>query len=227
MRISVVIPVLDEAERLPRLLATLTGLVDVVVVDGGSRDGTPALAEAGGARVIVSAPGRGRQMNAGAAAAQGEVLWFLHGDCLPHPDAAGAITRALADPGVVGGCFRLQFDAAGLGYRALGLASTLRARWTGTLYGDQGLFMRREAFDAAGGFPDQPLMEDHVLSRRLGSLGRLAILPLPMLTSARRFQRFGLVRTVWRMQVVKLLYALGVPLPQIVVYYQGRGRSGA
>jgi rSAM/selenodomain-associated transferase 2 len=213
--LSIVIPVLDEAAWLGAALAALPGGVgvEVVVVDGGSADGTADLArrfapEAGarGLRLVVmeAERGRARQMNAGAARARGEVLLFLHADTLLPPGALPAIAAALARPEVVGGAFRHSFRERGVGLWLVSAASNLRARLWGTLYGDQAIFVRRRAFEALGGFRALPLFEDADLSRRMRRLGRTVLLPLRVRTSARRYLRGGVARTAWRMARWKL-----------------------
>lgn len=224
MLISAIIPTLDEEKMLPALLDRLAmqagdGL-EVVVSDGGSADATLAIARDRKALVIRAERGRGRQLNAGAAAARGEVLWFVHADCLPDPGAVPAIARAMADLDRPGGYFRLRFAPASPSLRLIAWGSHLRAALTGHVFGDQGLFVRRSAFQDLGGFPDQPLMEDWELSIALGRLGRLVSLPLPMVTSSRRFLAGGTWPTFWRMQALKLRYCLGAPADALAKAYR-------
>lgn len=192
MRISVVVPTLGEAERLPRLLSRLQWMPvhEVVVSDGGSEDGTAEVARRGGARVVVGVPGRGRQLDTGARAATGDVLWFVHADTLPPVDAVAHIRRALADARTVAGAFHIRTLDDG-GRRRLGpllRVADLRSRWSRRPYGDQALFVRRSAYDAVGGFSDRPLLEDVELSRRLARHGRVARVPAEVKVSGRRMQ---------------------------------------
>jgi rSAM/selenodomain-associated transferase 2 len=217
-RVAVVIPTLDEEARIGARLAELGamhGVVEVIVVDGGSRDRTVAIAE-GFPRVrVVRAPrGRGTQMNAGARAAAdaADVLLFLHADVAPPPDATAWIAAALADPHVVGGAFRTWTVPDGDRRRWLAPLlhlADVRSRVTRLPYGDQALFVRRAAFVAAGGFPDQPLLEDVELARRLRRLGRLRTVPAVVLVSGRRFLAHPLASAA-KMRLVPLLYRLGV-----------------
>jgi rSAM/selenodomain-associated transferase 2 len=161
-------------------------------VDGGSTDGTPEVARAHDARVLASAPGRARQMNAGAEVASGEVLLFLHADTRLPEGAFAAIHDALADPGVSAGCFRLRFDTASFWLRVWTLPIWMR--WKPWAFGDRALFVRRSAFNAVSGFPVWPLFEDVEMVQRVGEAGRFAFLPLSVTTSARRYDRNGRLR---------------------------------
>lgn len=213
--ISAVVPVLDEERLLPTCLGTLLtrpGIDEVVVVDGGSRDGSrEAAARFGGVRWIEASRGRARQLNAGARAARGDVFLFLHADCVPPPDAAERIEGALSDPRVVAGAFRTRHDPRGVPplVRPFLPLADLRSRRTHLFYGDQAPFVRRSAFFQAGGFPDQPIFEDLELARRLARLGRIAILDAQVLVSARRFARRPL-RSAILARLLPPLYAAGV-----------------
>lgn len=224
LAISVVIPTLNEAERLPRLLAALAWmpLLEVIVADGGSTDDTCALAARGGAQVVrVPQAGRARQLNAGAAVAQGRVLWFLHADACPPEGAVAGIRHALADPGVVGGAFLLRTvsDRGGRGWGPLLRIADVRSRVTRHPYGDQGLFVRRDVFDAVGPYPDLALMEDLALSQHLVRVGRLARVPLEVTVSGRRFEN-RLLASFAMMQVFPTLYRLGVPTERLAAWYR-------
>jgi len=219
--ISVVVPTLNEAAVLARTLAAVpAGFREVIVADGGSADGTTAIALEHGARVRVSPAGRGPQMNAGAAAARGGVLLFLHADTALPADAADRIGAALADPGVVGGAFSLGIDSPDPRLGLIARAANLRTRITGVPYGDQALFVRRGAFEAAGGFPDVSIMEDVALGRKLKRLGRVVLLPARVRTSARRWEREGVVRTTLRNAALISLYLLGVPPARLARWYR-------
>ena len=210
------IPTWNEANRLPRLLDAIAECrpppLEVIVVDAGSDDGTRDAA-AGRARVLASDRGRARQQNAGASAARGRVLWFLHADSKPRPEALGEIERAI-DEGAAGGCFTIEFPeeeverAASLAVIERGINLRTRLSRTGT--GDQGIFVRREAFDAIGGFPDWPLLEDVGLFRALKRTGPIAICHGSLRTSARRWLNRGVVRTMLRMWALRIGFMAGV-----------------
>ena len=210
MQLSVVIPTLDEAERITQSVSSAVGGADeVLVVDGGSRDGTPERAEAAGARVISSTPGRARQLGIGAEAARGDVLLFLHADTrLPSGWDAG-VRHALADPDVVGGAFRFRFDERTLVLRLLEWGTRLRVALLRLPYGDQALFVRRSVLDAIGGLPQVPIMEDLDLVAALKRRGRLVLLTLPATTSARRYRERGPLRTAARNMLAALAWACG------------------
>jgi len=223
----VIVPALDEAQAIGATLAALAPLRarghEVIVVDGGSADGTPDLARPHADRVLTSPPGRARQMNAGAAAARGEVLLFVHADTRLPADADAAIARALA-AGRVWGRFDVRLAGRHALLRVVERAMNLRSRLTGIATGDQALFVRRAPFDAAGGFPEIPLMEDVALSRRLRARARPACLGERVTTSARRWERQGVLRTVVRMWLLRLAYALGVAPARLARWYPAVNR---
>jgi rSAM/selenodomain-associated transferase 2 len=218
MKISIIIPVLDEERRIGQCLAELQGFEEFIVVDGGSRDRTVEIARAAGARVETAPRGRASQMNHGARLASGEVLLFLHADVSLPRDVRVHVERALSDAGVVAGAFR-TWHVADDGRRAPWLhLADLRSRLSGLPYGDQALFLRQEVFERAGGFPDQPLMEDLELSRRLRRLGRIAIVPASVRVSGRRFLAHP-IRDTLLVNAFPLLYRLGVPAERLARFY--------
>ena len=219
--ISVIIPTLNEATHLPRTLAALAGAVgvEVIVVDGGSRDDSLAIAQAAGATTLVAAGGRGAQMNWGATQAQGEWLLFLHGDTVVPPGFEYWIRHCLGQPGVVAGAFDLAIDGPGWGLRWVEWGVKQRSRWLQLPYGDQGLFLRASDFRGLGGFPALPIMEDFALVQQLRRRGQIARVPLPVLTSARRWQRLGVGRTTLLNQIMVLGYSLGVPPSRLARWY--------
>ncbi|MDE3203572.1 MAG: TIGR04283 family arsenosugar biosynthesis glycosyltransferase [Acidobacteriota bacterium] len=220
--VSIVVPVLDEADRVEECLARIAsdfGGCELVVVDGGSTDGTVERA-ATLARVVHSRRGRGPQLNAGAAATSGDIIWFLHADTSIDPGALGQIRAAVADPAVVGGGLSIRFDGAGPALGYLAWSSNQRARRLGHIFGDQAMFVRRTVFDRLGGFADIPLMEDFDLSRRLRRRGRLVLLDATSTASARRFETYGTWRMIAFMQYLKLLFVAGVDPYRIAARYQ-------
>ena len=225
MRLSIVIPALDEAEHLARLLPDLARAcpdAEVLVIDAGSRDGTAELvARHPGARLLTAARGRARQMNAGAAAAGGDALLFLHADTRLPEGAAGAIARALARPGVIAGRFDVCFDRERAVLGMVAWFMNRRSRLSGICTGDQAIFVRRADFEAVGGYPDIPLMEDIELSRRLKRRGRLCALRLRVTTSARKWEREGPLRTIVLMWTLRCLHFCGVAPARLHRWYYG------
>ncbi len=223
MRLTIVVPALDEADNLARLLPDLAGAcpgAEIVVVDGGSRDGTAeVVARQPGVRLLASARGRARQMNHGAGAAGGDALLFLHADTRLPGGAAAAIERALAEPGVVGGRFDVRFDSPRRVLRMVAWFMNARSRLSGICTGDQAIFVRRADFEAAGGYPDIPLMEDIELSRRLKRRGRLRALRLRVTTSARKWEREGPLRTIGLMWALRFLHFCGVAPARLHHWY--------
>jgi len=216
-RIAVIVPVLDEERVAPALAARLAALtadtptVETIVVDGGSRDGTVAALERAGLRVIASPRGRGAQMNAGAAATTAPALLFLHADTALPAGALAAIAAALdGDPRTVGGCFRVRIASRDPRLRAAARLINLRSRLLPSATGDQALFVRRDAFERLGGFRPLALMEDLDFVARLARLGRFCLLPSAVETSARRWERHGVTRTIALMWTLRLGYHLGV-----------------
>lgn len=210
--ISVIIPALNEADCIGQTLASLQPdqETEVIVVDGGSQDATAGLAAAAGATVLTSSRGRGRQMNRGAAAATGKILFFLHADTLAPPAYAQLIRSALQCPGVRAGAFSLKMRGAGPGLAAITHNANLRSRWLQMPYGDQGLFLPADLFSRLGGFPEQPIMEDFAFVRQLRRHGRILTLPQAVLTSSRRWQHLGLWRTTYINQLMIFGYYTGV-----------------
>lgn len=217
--ISVVIPVLDEAAALPSLLASLPDEVEVVVADGGSSDGSAEVAAAAGAVVVEAPRGRAAQQNAGAAAASGDVLVFLHADSRLPAGFADSLARAQADPRVAGGNFALRFDGDDAFSRVLGWWYAVQ-RMLGVWYGDSSMWVRAEVFWALGGFPPLPIMEDYALVRALRLVGATPCLPGPATTSSRRWRALGVRRTVVSWVVIRWLFLLGVPATRLAHLYE-------
>ena len=210
--ISVVVPVLNEAANIEKSLQNLEqigGIKEVIVVDGGSSDNTITLATPY-ARVIRAPQGRAWQMNAGAREAAGGILLFLHADTAITREGIELLRQLMADPGVVGGCYKLCFDDRSLLFKLIALGSNLRARLGKIYFGDQGIFVRREIFIEINGFPEVPLMEEWGFCRKLRQKGRLVQLPARVTTSSRRWHKYGVWKTILLMHRLKLLYLLGV-----------------
>lgn len=222
--VSLIVPVLDEAAGIGALLdhlAALPGEFEVVVCDGGSRDGTADLAAAHRVAPVVlrTARGRAEQQNAGAAAARGEALAFLHADSRLPDGAIAAIRGAMRDPGCPGGNFALRFDGEDRFSRVLSRWYAVQRR-AGVYYGDSTLWLRRSAWDALGGFAPLPIMEDYELVRRLERCGRTACLPGPAVTSSRRWREAGPGRTVIGWVVIRWLWIAGVPAARLAPLYR-------
>ena len=218
--IAAVVPALNEAETIGATIGALfaAGIAQIIVVDGGSADDTAGRARLAGAEVIRSPAGRGRQMNRGALAAKAELLVFVHADTRLPGDGAAQIRRALSDPAVVGGSFRLSFDDPHPLLAVYGRFSRLESRWT--TFGDQAFFMRRQAWRAAGGFPEIPLLEDVVMRRRLRRLGLFVKAAGVVTTSARRFRREGVARRQLLNGLVLALHSLGVAPEDLNRFYR-------
>lgn len=228
-RISVVVPARNEAENLPPVLERLgeAAGVEIIVVDGGSTDGTAEVARQHSARVLTSPPGRARQMNAGADAATGSILLFCHADTL-LPSGFDRLIRAALTPGdagTMGGAFALGIDEPGRGYRWIESAVRWRNRLTRIPYGDQGIFLRHDVFHRLGGFPDEPIMEDYLLMRRLRRVGHIALLAAPALSSGRYWRRWGLWRASLINQTVVLGYHFGLPLAWLARWRRDPGAT--
>jgi rSAM/selenodomain-associated transferase 2 len=220
MTVSVIIPTLNEESCLADTIRSVRALqpLEIIVVDGGSSDGTAAAAA--GADAFLCAPrGRAVQMNHGARRACGELLLFLHADCTLEAGALEAARRCLRLPGVVACCFRQTVVADHRLYRAVDLCANLRVRLTGMAYGDQGLCIRRPIFEALAGFPELPLMEDVGLSRRLRRHGRLVLASKRIFVSSRRWRQAGIVRQTLRNWGLTGMAALGVPPSMLERFY--------
>ena len=231
-RISIVIPTYNEGERIrATITAALTrdSHVEVIVVDGGSTDGTRDIATHAGAHAVVVGPptgGRAACQNAGADSATGDILLFLHGDTLLPDDYGSLVRTALADPTIAMTAFELTLYPRLFGIGLVELGANMRSRYRQLPYGDQALCMRRETFMALGKFPAQTMLEDlelvYTFRRRNGGT-KIVTLPACVTSSSRRWMIHGVIGNTLRNQLVLIGYAVGVPLPRITMWYYGHG----
>jgi rSAM/selenodomain-associated transferase 2 len=226
-RLAVVIPTLNEAQALPLLLEDLGALesrlpLDVVVADGGSTDGTIACALAGGARVVHAPRGRARQLNAGARAARGDWLLFLHADSRLPQEALCALHDAIGEPAQLGvASFRFAIDLTAGWKHVIEKGQAVREALLGLTYGDQGLLVRTDLFEAIGGYPDVPLMEDVAIIRALRRRTHVERLPAAIVTSGRRHRQGGVLRTALEHTALISLYFLGVSPSRLARWRNG------
>lgn len=219
--LSIIIPTLNEAGSLPELLASVLKepQTEIIVVDGGSSDATCGIAEEAGVRIIRCGRGRGRQMNAGAAMARGEVLLFLHADSQLPPDFARTVWTCM-ESGQTVGAFRLRIDDPSWVYRLVEFGANLRSRWLQLPYGDQAMFMKSAIFFTMNGFQNWPLLEDVDLVRRFRrSRGRIVITATSVTVSARRWRRIGVIRATLLNQIIIIAYRLGVSPGRLAALY--------
>jgi rSAM/selenodomain-associated transferase 2 len=222
VKISIIVPVLDEGERLRPFLEQLrqrTGSAEIIVVNAA---GSRSMVQAGTElcdRMLTTRRGRAGQMNAGANAAMGDVFWFVHADCAVPQDCLEQIRRTIEDERFVGGCFRIRFPRRQLIYRVSDAGGNLAVELFGRCYGDHGIFCRREDFVAIGGFPELPLLEDAEFYRRLRERGRTQQLASHIITSPRRYQEIGPYRLTASYLLLSTLYILRVPIPLLAQIY--------
>jgi rSAM/selenodomain-associated transferase 2 len=229
--LSIIVPVLDEEARIGAALSALAPFrgrgAEVIVADGGSGDRTVGIAGPLADRVIAVPRGRGAQMNAGAAAATGDVLLFLHADTRLPPAADRLVLEGLAGSGRRWGRFDVRLSGALPMLRVVEGLMNVRSRLTGIATGDQAIFVTRQAFESVGRYPEIPLMEDIALSKRLKRIGRPLCLPAHVVTSSRRWERDGVWRTILCMWRLRLAYFFGAdPRDLARRYYPGRVRDG-
>ena len=225
-RISVVIPVLNEEAHLGAALQSLRIQGhELIVVDGGSSDATTTIAADYADQVLSSEPGRARQMNLGAHAATGDILWFLHVDTLAPSTAAEEVIRVLGeDRDRIWGRFDVRLSGSHPLFRLIESMMNLRSRLTGIATGDQGIFVRRGVFEQIGGYGDLPLMEDIDLSRRLKRLGRPHCSRVRLLTSSRRWEQNGILATILLMWYLRLAFFFGRSPERLAEIYRAGGR---
>lgn len=222
-KISIIIPTLNEAKTIAQTLtSTQQGAnnVEVIVVDGGSEDNTRAIAQSLGVKVLSTTTGRATQMNVGAKVATGDILLFLHADTHLPAEFDTLVRTTLTQPGFIAGAFALRIDATLISLRLIEWGVNWRSRWLQMPYGDQAIFLKSVVFQKMGGFPELPLMEDFELMRQLRRLGRVAIVPVPVLTSARRWLKQGVFKTTLMNQIAIVAYLLGVSPERIQRWYR-------
>ncbi len=220
--ISVVIPTLNEEQHVEETLRSVRkggSGVEILVVDGGSNDATVEQAKELADRVLRGPRGRGRQMNRGAKAANGDLLLFLHADTRVPPNFDHVIRSTLRENGVVAGCFRLTIDAEHAGLTLIEWAANMRSRLIQLPYGDQGLFLRKDTFRSNCGFPEQSLMEDLELVCRLRRKGRIRTSPVPVKTAPRRWEQNGIIANTFYNQMLLTGYFLGVSPDHLAKWY--------
>lgn len=225
--LSIIIPVFNEASVIQKTLLSLGKYpeVEIIVVDGGSKDNTIQLARELGIKVLISPEGgKALQMNWGASHAKGNVLLFLHADTILPPDYLGLIKEALSSSNFILGAFELNIDGAGILLRCLEKLVKLRSRFFSLPYGDQALFLKTATFRAMGGFSHIPIMEDFELVQRLKKRGKIYIIPAPVLTSNRRWRKLGIVKTTLINQLVILGYYGGVSPHKLACFYRNFGK---
>lgn len=219
-----IVPILDEEAIMPALIRRLAALrqdgCEILIVDGGSRDGGPEIARANGYPVMTTAPGRARQMNAGAKAARGDILLFLHADTALPADALACVRAVLDSDAAEWGRFDVHIESSARVLRAVASLMNWRSRFTGISTGDQAIFVRRDVFDSIGGFPDQPLMEDIEISKRLRRRSWPRRVASRAVTSGRRWEQRGVWRTILLMWRLRLAYWCGVPAATLAERYR-------
>ncbi|MDT8272122.1 MAG: TIGR04283 family arsenosugar biosynthesis glycosyltransferase [Desulfomonilia bacterium] len=225
--ISVIIAALNEEATIARTVQSLRAGagIEIIVVDGGSTDGTVYQAAASGAKVVSRAPGRAAQMNYGAFQARGRILLFLHADTLVPAGYDRAIRDALRDNSSVAGSFRLSLDGKSPGLRLIEAGANLRTRRCMLPYGDQGLFMWKEFFLELGGYPEMPILEDVALIREIRRRGHVILLPLDALTSSRRYDSIGVFRTWFINVMVYACHGAGMTSEEIARLYKTRSSA--
>ena len=228
------VPTYQEESALENCLGSLQGQAppfEAIVVDGGSSDRTQEIATAyqvadstgilASIRMVCSPErGRARQMNFGAQQAGADILLFLHADSQLPPDGLQAVRHAMANTAAIGGRFAVSLDRHELPYNAIEWGMNARTRLTGCFTGDMGIFVWRSLFEQLGGYPQQPLMEDFELSRRMQQLGQVAYLPQKIVTSSRRWQQSGPLKTVALMQAIRVGYRCGVSAERLARWYR-------
>ncbi len=223
-KISIIIPVLNEALAISTVIKRLGDAsdVEIIVVDGGSQDETVNIAKSFSVKVLCTTPGRASQMNGGAAIATGDILLFLHGDTILPNNFDSLIRETLQDSRIIAGAFELRIDSQRWGVRLIERMVKMRSHFLSMPYGDQAIFLEASIFQDIGGFPNLPIMEDFELIRCLRKEGKIAIIPAPVITSGRRWEKLGVVKTTLINQLIVAGYLLGIPPEELVGWYRQR-----
>lgn len=222
-KISIIIPVLNEAKVIGINLAKLSAneAIEIIFVDGGSQDNTVDLIKKNQFTVIKSPVAqRSYQMNLGAEKAQGKILLFLHGDTILPPNYLELVTNSLAQKNIIAGAFELKIDAPNLIFRLVESLVNCRSHFLKLPYGDQAIFLTRETFNQLNGFANIKIMEDFELIKRLGKLGKIDIIKHPVITSARRWQKLGILKTTLINQIIIIGYYLGIDTDKLSQFYR-------
>lgn len=226
MKISVIIPVYGEEKNINSAISAVKGIAgetdyEIVVVDGGPGESTLKSIKDENTVKLVSLPGRSKQMNAGAARAAGEVLLFLHADTRLPEGAFEDIREAMKDKNINGGAFSLSIDTKNIFLKFIAFTANIRSRFLRIPYGDQAIFFRKKYFDAIGGYKDIPLMEDlEIMGRLKKNKEMIAVLSSRAVTSARRWEKEGILRATLRNKFIKFMYNLGVRPEKLAQYYK-------
>ena len=223
MTISIIIPVLNEAEIIQETIKRLqvNSDVEIIVVDGGSKDKTVEIVKQSNIKLVISKQaGRSNQMNYGAAIAKGDILLFLHADTQLPPNYPQLIKQTLSQPNVIAGAFELAIDSPQKSLRVIETLVNWRSRFLSLPYGDQALFLKQKTFSKVGGFPNLPIMEDFELIEKLKHQGKIALVAAKVITSPRRWQKLGVFKTTAINQLIILGYYLGIPPIKLQQFYQ-------
>ncbi len=219
--ISIIIPTLNEAENIPALKPLVQQVAEIIIVDGGSSDTTVQLATDLGLSVLHTDRGRGAQLNLGAGKATSQILLFLHADTVLPQAFPNLVNNCLAQKEIILGAFSLGIESTSLPLRIISIGANVRSRILQLPYGDQSLFIHKTDFEKLGGFPETPIMEDYIFVNLAKKKGKVETLPQTVLTSARRWQKLGPVRTTCMNQLMILGYRLGVTPEKLASFYRG------
>ncbi|CAD5919890.1 MULTISPECIES: TIGR04283 family arsenosugar biosynthesis glycosyltransferase [Planktothrix] len=228
VKISIIIPVLNEAENIGLVISSIQRAenIEVIIIDGGSQDNTVKIAENLGVKVIVTNRGRALQMNAGAKIATGEILLFLHGDTQLPLGFETEVRETFINSNIIAGAFQLKINGDQLSLRVIEKTVFWRSKYLQMPYGDQAIFIKAITFGEIGGFPEQPIMEDFELIRRLNHLGKIEILSSSVITSGRRWQKLGVFKTTLINQLIVIGYYLGISPTKLAQWYRRNAGNG-